>query len=186
MTPHEKRGYIMSMGYPPTPAYPSRPPTLSGAELDATALLARDHEHLRRLLQELAEAAAERAFDRKKALFRAFKAALHVHATGEEDVFYPAVMKLRSAWAREAVREALEEHQAVDSIVAEIDQMEPEDGQYDVKVEGLRASVEHYIGVEERAMFAEARNHLTDDRLQALGRQMIRLRDKLPGRAPEL
>src|SRR3989441_7361288 len=168
------------MGPPRLPAYPSPPPTLSEAELDATALLARDHEHLRRLLDDLAEAAVERAFDRKKALFRAFKAALHVHATGEEEVFYPAVMKLRSAWAREAVREALEEHQAVDSIVAEIDQMEPEDSQYDVKVEGLRASVEHYIGVEERAMFAETRNHLTDDRLQALGRQMVKLRDELP------
>jgi hypothetical protein len=173
------------MGYPPPSAYPSRLLTLPGADLDATALLARDHEQLRRLLQELAEAGAERAFDRKKALFRAFKAALHVHATGEEQVFYPAVMKLRSAWAREAVREALEEHQAVDSIVAEIDQMEPEDGQYDVKVEGLRASVEHYIGVEERAMFAEARNHLTDDRLQALGRRMISLRDEPSSPTPE-
>jgi len=174
------------MGYPPSPAYPSRPLAACEADLDATALLARDHAHLRRLLQELATAAAEQAFDRKKALFRAFKVALHVHATGAEEVFYPAVMKLRSAWAREAVREALEENQAVDSIVAEIDQMEPEDGQYDVKVEGLRASVEHHIGVEERAMFAEARNHLTDDRLQALGRRMMSLRDKLPGLAPEL
>jgi iron-sulfur cluster repair protein YtfE (RIC family) len=174
------------MGYPPSPAYPARPLTPSGPELDATVLLARDHQQLRRLLEELAEATAERAFDRKKALFRAFKAALHVHATGEEQVFYPAVMKLRSAWAREAVREALEEHQAVDSIVAEIDQIEPEDGQYDVKVEGLRASVEHHIGMEERAMFAEARNHLTDDRLQALGRRMISLREKPPGLVREL
>ena len=186
IAPRKKCRYIMSMGYPPPSSYPWRPPTVSAPDLDATALLAREHEHLRHLLRQLAEAAAERAFDRKKALFRAFKEALQVHATGEEQVFYPAVMKLRSTWAREAVREALEEHQAVDSIVAEIDQMEPEDGQYDVKVEGLRASVEHHIGVEERAMFAEARNHLTDDRLQALGRRMISLRDKLPGLGPEL
>jgi len=175
----------MSMGDSPFAAYPSALRSLAGADLDATALLARDHEHLRRLLEELAEAATARAFDRKKALFRAFKAALHVHATREEEVFYPAVMKLRSAWAREAVKEALEEHHAVDSVVAEIDQIEPEDGQYDVKLDGLRASVEHHIGVEERAMFAEARNHLTDDRLQALGRQMMSLRESLPGVAPE-
>jgi len=163
-------------------AYPQPPAALSGAAaLDATAMLARDHAGLRQLLEELAQAAAAGAFDRKKALFRAFKAALHVHATLEEEVFYPAVMKLRSAWAREAVREALEEHQAVDSIVAELDQMEPEDGLYDAKVQGLRASVEHHIGEEERAMFAEARNHLTDDRLQALGRQMLSLRERLPG-----
>jgi hemerythrin superfamily protein len=184
MTAHKEYDYIMSMSFPPPHAYPSRP--LAGADLDATALLARDHEHLRRLLEELAEAAAARALDRKKALFRAFKEALHVHATREEEVFYPAVMKLRSTWAREAVKEALEEHQAVDSIVAEIDQMDPEDSQYDAKVEGLRASVEHHIGAEERAMFAEARNHLTDDRLQALGRQMMSLRDPLPGVTPEL
>jgi iron-sulfur cluster repair protein YtfE (RIC family) len=165
----------MSMAYPPFPA------TLAGAALDATAMLARDHERLRQLLEDLAEAAAAGDVERKKALFRTFKAALHVHATLEEEVFYPAVMKLRSAWAREAVRDALEEHQAVDSIVAELDQMEPEDRQYDAKVEGLRASVEHHIGEEERAMFAEARNHLTDDRLQALGRQMASLRERMPG-----
>jgi hypothetical protein len=157
------------------------PAALEGAAVDATALLSRHHERLRHMLEELAEAAAAGAFDRKKALFRALKAALHVHATLEEDVFYPAVMKLRSAWAREAVREALEEHQAVDTIIAELDQIDPEDGRYDVKVEALRASVEHHIGEEERAMFTEARNHLTDDRLQALGRQMMGLREKLPG-----
>jgi len=162
-------------------AYPQPPAAFAAAALDATAMLARDHENLRRLLEELAEAVTAGAFDRKKELFRAFKAALHVHATLEEEVFYPAVMKLRFAWAREAVREALEEHQAVDSIVAELDQMEPEDDQYDAKVQGLRASVEHHIGSEERAMFAEARNHLTDDRLQALGRQMVSLREKMPG-----
>jgi iron-sulfur cluster repair protein YtfE (RIC family) len=152
--------------------------------LDATSVLAHDHEHLRRLLEELAAATAERAFDRKKAIFRALKAALHVHARREEDVFYPAVMKLRSAAAREQVKEALEEYQAVDSIVAEIDQMEPDEGEYDAKIEGLRASIEHHIGEEERALFAEARNHLTDDRLQALGRQMMSLRTSLPA-APE-
>ena len=170
----------MSMAYSPPPV------GLGEAALDATAILARDHEQLRRLLVDLADASATGAFDRKKELFRVFKAALHIHATLEEEVFYPAVMKLRSAWAREAVREALEEHQAVDSIVAEIDQMEPEDNQYDAKLLGLRASVEHHISQEESAMFAEARNHLTDDRLQALGRQMVSLLEKMPGEAPGL
>ena len=168
----------MSMGSP------QLPPVLAGTApdaTDATAMLARDHAYLRRLLEGLAEAAAAGDFARKKALFRALKSCLNVHATLEEEVFYPAVMKLRSAGVREAVREALEVHQAVDSIVAEIDQMEPEDRQYDAKLQGLRASVEHHIGEEERAMFTEARNHLTDDRLQALGRQMASLREKMPG-----
>jgi Hemerythrin HHE cation binding domain len=168
-------GYIMSMADPPVQPRPGYQDAL-----DATSVLAHDHQHLRRLLEELAAATTERAYDRKKAIFRALKAALHVHARLEEDVFYPAVMKLRSAAARVQVKEALEEYQAVDSIVAEIDQMEPDEGEYDAKIEGLRASIEHHIGEEERAMFAEARNHLTDDRLQALGRQMMSLRSSLP------
>ena len=167
----------MSMTDPPLHFRPGHQPEDT---LDATSVLAHDHQHLRRLLEELAAATAERAFDRKKAIFRALKAALHVHARLEEDVFYPAVMKLRSAAARVQVKEALEEYQAVDSIVAEIDQMEPDQGEYDAKLDGLRASIEHHIGEEERALFAEARNHLTDDRLQALGRQMMSLRTSLP------
>jgi len=166
-------------------AFPQFPGTvvLGGAALDATVMLSRDHEQIRRLLDELGEAASAGAFARKKEIFRVLKAALHLHAVLEEEVFYPAVMKLRSSWAKEAVREALEEHQAVDSIVAELDQMEPEDGQYDAKVHGLRASVEHHLGEEERAMFVEARNHLTDDRLQALGRRMVSLLEKMPAEA---
>ncbi len=165
-------------------AYPQTSAILEGAALDATAMLSRDHDQIRRLLDELAEAASVGALARKKEIFRALKAALHLHAVLEEEVFYPAVMKLRSAWAKEAVREALEEHQAVDSIVAELDQLEPEDGQYDAKMHGLRASVEHHLGEEERAMFVEARNHLTDDRLQALGRRMVNLLEKMPAEVP--
>lgn len=162
------------------PAY--SPPALpvDGGSLDATALLERDHAHLRRLLEALIDASAAGAFERKKVLFREFKAALELHARLEEEVFYPAVMKLRSDSVRGTVKEALEEHHAVDSIIAEIDQMEPEDEKYDVKVEGLRASVENHLREEEGAMFAQARNHLTDDRLQALGRRMMALREKLP------
>lgn len=155
---------------------------IEGEPIEATALLAHEHAQMRRLLEEFAHAAAAGDFETKKALFRTFKAALHLHATLEEEIFYPAVMKVRSAPAREAVKEALEEHQAIDSIVAEIEEMEPEEGQFDLKVEGLRASVEHHIAEEERRIFAEARNHLTDDRLQALGRQMLALREKLAAR----
>src|SRR6266850_902862 len=58
MAPHRKARYIMSMGYPPSSSYPSRPLASSGPDLDATVLLARDHEHLRRLLDDLAAAAS--------------------------------------------------------------------------------------------------------------------------------
>ena len=147
--------------------------------MDALQLLIADHNRVRGLFKRFEAAEGENDAQAAKLAAMIFEE-LQVHTKIEEEVFYPAVMKLRSAWAKEAVREALEEHQAVDSIVAELDQMEPEDGQYDAKVHGLRASVQHHLGEEERAMFVEARNHLTDDRLQALGRRMVSLLEKMP------
>jgi len=146
---------------------------------DATALLERDHAQLRDLLAELAEPSPGPGFGGRKGAFRAFKTLLEIHALVEEEVFYPAVMRLRSETARRAVKEALEEHQGLESLIAEIDQMEPDDRQYDAKVEVLCSLAERHFRGEEAAMFAEARNHLTDDRLETLGRHMVTLREKL-------
>jgi hypothetical protein len=146
---------------------------------DATALLEREHAQLRDLLAELAEPSPGPGLGGKKGAFRAFKALLEIHALVEEEVFYPAVMRLRSEPARRSVKEALEEHQGLDSLIAEIDQIEPDEDEYDEKVELLRSVAERHFRGEEAAMFAEARNHLTDDRLEALGRQMLALREKL-------
>jgi len=146
---------------------------------DATALLERDHAQLTDLLAELAEPSPGAGFGSRRGAFRAFKALLEIHTLVEEEIFYPAVMRLRSETARRAVKEALEEHQGLDSLIGEIDQIEPDDRRYDAKVEVLRSVAERHFRGEEAAMFAEARNHLTDDRLEALGRQMLALREKL-------
>jgi hypothetical protein len=43
----------------------------------------------------------------------------------------------------------------------------------------LQESVERHIEEEEDAMFAQARIHLTDERLERLGRDMAALRESL-------
>jgi hypothetical protein len=45
----------------------------------------------------------------------------------------------------------------------------------------LQESVERHIDSEEDAMFAQARIHLTDERLERLGRDMALLKDSLAG-----
>ena len=115
-------------------------------------------------------------------VFRLIKSELEAHARIEEDVFYPAVMRLRSARARESVRAALEDHQVIDGILAEIDQMEPDDPRFAARVSALRQSVERHVVTEEGALFAEARIHLTDERLETLGRQMEKRRREFVAR----
>ena len=71
--------------------------------------------------------------------------------------------------AAAAVRGALEHHHVVDGLMAEIDQLEPEDACYGEKVRALQESVERHIEGEEQALFTQARIHLTDERLERLG-----------------
>jgi hemerythrin superfamily protein len=139
--------------------------------MDATALLRNDHQAVDRLFTQFAETSPDDPAYRRL-IFRLIKSELEEHSRVEEEVFYPAVMRLRSHPARETVRAALEEHQALDGLLAEIDQMEPDDPQYGARLAALRQSVDRHVLAEEGALFAEARIHLTDERLEALGRQM--------------
>jgi hemerythrin superfamily protein len=154
--------------------------------MDATALLRNDHQAVDRLFTQFAETSPDDAAYRRL-IFRLIKSELEAHSRVEEEVFYPAVMRLRSAQARETVRAALEDHQALDGLLAEIDQMEPDDPQYGARLAVLRQSVDRHVLAEEGALFAEARIHLTDERLETLGRQMeLRRKDHASSSAAEL
>jgi hemerythrin superfamily protein len=139
--------------------------------MDATALLRNDHRAVDALFSRLF-ATSPADVHQRRLIFRAIKSELEAHSRVEEEVFYPAVMRLRSREARETVRAALEEHQALDGLLAEIDQMEPDDPQFAARVSALKQSVERHVLAEEGALFSEARIHLTDERLEALGRRM--------------
>jgi hemerythrin superfamily protein len=141
--------------------------------MDATTMLTNDHKAVETLFTRLLDTRTSDVHERRL-IFRAIKSELEAHSRVEEEVFYPAVMRLRSREARETVRAALEEHQALDGLLAEIDQLEPDDPQFATRVAALRQSVARHVTAEEGALFSEARIHLTDERLEALGRQMER------------
>jgi hemerythrin superfamily protein len=147
--------------------------------MDATTLLKKDHEAFRALFRAFAQAGDDADACRK--LYRTIRQELQTHSRVEEQVFYPAVMRVRAEPAREAVRGALEDHHVVDGLLAEIDQLEPDDTRYGEKMRALQESVERHIADEEEAMFAQARIHLTDERLERLGRDMTLLKESLGG-----
>ncbi len=145
--------------------------------MDATALLQQEHDRVKQLFREY-EAAGKDIASRKRAL-QAIKAEMQVHTYVEERVFYPAVIRARADQATECVREGLEENHVLDGLLAEIEALEPEDDLFDAKVALLRQNVERHMEQEERGLFAQARIHLTDERLDKLGRQMAARRASL-------
>ena len=139
--------------------------------MDATKLLKQDHDEVRALFKEY-EKAGDRAVAKKEKLAAQICEALTVHAEIEEEIFYPAVKAARSEEVKDEVREAVEEHKIVKTLVAEIEKMKPSDEQFDAKMTVLKEGVEHHASEEEEEMFKQARKNLSKDRLEELGEEM--------------
>jgi hemerythrin-like domain-containing protein len=149
--------------------------------MKATEVLRGAHELFRRLFAEHGDSSP----DKKREIFRALKKQIEIHARIEEELFYPAVVKLRSGEARAIVRDGLEEHQALEGLLAEIDQMDADDQLYDERIAALRDSVERHLRDEEDRIFTQALSHLSEARLEKIGSDMQARKEKLGSSSSE-
>jgi len=60
--------------------------------MEATKLLKKDHDTVRDLFKQY-EKAGDKAFQTKKGIFEQVKTELEIHATIEEEIFYPAARR---------------------------------------------------------------------------------------------
>jgi len=137
-------------------------------KLDAIALLKQDHTAVKKLFAQEEKAGGQS----KAGLFEEIKAALEVHATVEEEIFYPAVKKARSENVKDEIREAYEEHKQIKSLLAQIAGITPTDEGWDAKIKVLKEDVEHHVKEEEGEMFPDAKKFLGERRLTELGAEL--------------
>jgi len=159
---------------PARKATPARKSTR--ASLDATALLAKDHKDVKALFKrydKLTKADAEGS--ERQALAEQICQMLTVHATAEEEIFYPAV---RAADVDEDLLDEAEvEHASAKDLIAQIQSMSPEDDLYDAKVTVLGEYINHHVEEEEGEMFPKARRAKVD--LEGLGQQLMARKEEL-------
>ncbi|HEY2797478.1 MAG TPA: hemerythrin domain-containing protein [Thermoanaerobaculia bacterium] len=136
---------------------------------DATELLKKDHDKVRDLFKryEASDRAAEKA-----QIARTVCAELTVHAEIEEEIFYPALERAGQRDSVKMVRESVEEHKIVKTLVGELEGMTPRDPQFEAKFTVLREAVEHHADEEEDDLFPDAKRDLGENRLRELGGQM--------------
>ena len=136
---------------------------------DATALLMKDHKDVKALFrryEKMAKAEAD-AGDRQQLANRICQM-LTVHATVEEEIFYPAVRE--AGVDADLLDEAEVEHASAKDMIAQIQSMSPQDDLYDAKVKVLGEYVNHHVGEEEDEMFPKARRAKVD--FEGLGQQL--------------
>ena len=132
------------------------PATAKAAQSDATLLLTRDHAEVKKLFKEydkLAEAEADG--EERQQLAAQICLMLTVHATAEEEIFYPAAREAEVE--SDLLDEAEVEHASAKELIAQIESMSPDDELYDAKVKVLGEYVDHHVQEEEGEMFPKCR-----------------------------
>ncbi|HVE89757.1 MAG TPA: hemerythrin domain-containing protein [Burkholderiaceae bacterium] len=135
---------------------------------DAIELLQEDHREVEALFNEYEQLASDDV-DAKESLAAEICEKLTVHAQIEEEIFYPAARQALGDDI-EIVDEAEEEHADAKQLIAEIEEMSPEDDDYDAKVKALSEAIAHHVEEEESEMFPKLRQSGLET--QALGEQM--------------
>jgi len=146
---------------------------------DAVALLKADHEEVHAMFEEY-EGLGDRANVSKNKLVAQICKALTIHTQIEEEIFYPAV-RAASEETEDMVDEAVVEHASAKDLIAQLEEMDPEDDLYDAKVKVLGELIDHHVEEEEEEMFPKARKLKLD--LVALGEEMALRRDELAATA---
>jgi len=138
---------------------------------DAVALIKADHREVEQLFREF-EGAGDRAYKTKQDLVSKIIQELEVHATVEEEIYYPAVEAKAKKDGKELVAEAVEEHHVVKVLLGELAGMSSEDEAFDAKVTVLMENVRHHVEEEEAEMLPQSEKILGEDELTRLGEQM--------------
>jgi hemerythrin superfamily protein len=136
---------------------------------DAIDLLTADHEDVRQLFAEYEELLADDAEEEDRLeLALQICTALTVHATAEEEIFYPAARA--AIQDKELLDDAEAEHASAKELIAQIQAMEPSDDRFDSTVRVLAETIEHHVLEEEGELFPRVLETKLD--LVALGEQI--------------
>lgn len=148
-------------------------PWLGKLSPGATKMIRMDHAHVMMLFHQFH---AETAASRKQALIETACLGLEIHATLEEEIFYPALRAI--APDHEALQQAPLDHAEMKALIGRLRQMPPEAVERDATFLELMRDVIHHMADEETLLLPLAEQELADQ-LDELGVRMTRRRIEL-------
>ncbi len=138
----------------------------------ATNMIRLDHTHV---LSTFHQYKADGPDHVRKALANTICTALEVHATLEEEIFYPAV---RAAAGDGEISDSYEEHQEMKELIMRLRATDPRDPEFNATVMALMKDVLHHVADEETVVLPAAELKMRE-RLGELGMRMTKRRIEL-------
>ena len=138
-------------------------------------MLMEDHKRVKRAFRDGEKLTEQEDDDGLEQIVRQTCAELTVHATLEEELFYPALRKeIRET---DVLDEAEVEHTSAKTLIAELEQMDSSDPKFAATFKVLGEYVKHHIREEEGELFPQLGR--TGVRWEALQQEMQRRREEL-------
>jgi len=135
----------------PTPREAGRSAT--AARTDVLNMLKEDHKKVKKAFQAFERLEKGRQSEERQALVEQTCAELTLHAMLEEEVFYPAI---REAMREQAlIDEAEVEHGSAKTLIADLQQLAPEDRAWPATFKVLGEYIQHHIKEEESEIFPQ-------------------------------
>jgi len=141
---------------------------------DVITAIKQDHRAVEKLF---AQYRASEVAEQKKAVFEQIRTTLAQHATAEEILVYPAVRKTSG---RDEAKHAIDEHQEIKRILADLDKLEASDPQHAAKVAELEETVGHHVEEEEDEVLSDLAAGTDTKRLDQMGELFERMKPLLP------
>jgi len=138
---------------------------ITASDENAISIIKGDHEKVKDLFDRFKEAKSLAA---KKKIAAEAIMELKIHATIEEELFYPAV---RKAIGKKVMNEADEEHHVAKVLIAELETMTGKEDHYEAKFTVLAENVRHHIKEEESDMLPKARSLSVN--METLGQKIL-------------
>ena len=152
----------------PAPAKPGEPQ-------DAIQLLKSDHAEVKALFEQFEKLGENGSREKKDEIVREACAKLTVHATIEEEIFYPAAREVDDVAA--LLNEAEVEHGTAKDLIATLDSMDASDEMFSATFTVLSEYIKHHVKEEEGELFPKIKKSDLD--LDALGQELAARADEL-------
>ena len=146
--------------------------------MDAITLLRNDHKAVELLFRHF-EKAGDGAHVEKRRIVDLIIEALSIHASIEEQVFYP-VARATVPKTEDIALESLEEHHIVKWLLAELADLDPTHERFNAKVTVLIENVRHHVKEEENDFFPMVRGVLGRKALGDLGDALAEAKKRAP------
>lgn len=150
--------------------------------MDIFSLLHQDHENVATIFKKFEAMTKQETPETGERLFNELYTELNLHAQVEEDIVYPFFEEKPET--RDIVEESLKEHEEIESLLAELKGMRPDDSnwkEWKSKLDDLKEQVEHHVREEEGEFFPKAQSIVSAEQAREMGETVEATKKELRG-----